>query len=189
MKAIKIAGYLLIPVILFLSYFLYASIREPVLQQENIERVEAQVIAKLEKLRDLEVLYADVHDHYANKFEELQRFIAKDTIYTIERIEKQAGVGDSVQITYDTLAAVAVRDTIFKMYPDLDVANLSKIPGSGKDFEIFSGYLRNKKDFRIPVFEIKDVAPVDPERITGRRNKKPLQVGDKYEATTSGNWQ
>lgn len=189
MKFIKIAGYLLIPVILFLSYFLYASIREPVLAQENIRRVETQVISKLEKLRDLEILYAEVHDHYANSFQELQRFVAKDTLYTIQRTEMQAGVGDSVQITFDTLASVAVRDTIFKMHPTLDVANLSKIPGSGKDFEIFSGYLRNKKDFRIPVFEIKDVDPIDRERVTGRRNKKPLQVGDKYEATTSGNWQ
>jgi hypothetical protein len=95
-----------------------------------------------------------------------------------------------VRTIIDTLGTRPVKDSLFpaSKYPDFDPSTLPVIPGSGgKQFEIYAGQIE-RNNVRVNVFEIKDIAPVNPER---RRNKneKALKVGSREEATLSGNWE
>jgi hypothetical protein len=191
MKIVNIVGYALFLVVILLGYWLYASIKAPLDEMKRIQAGEALVIKKLELIRDLQVAYNSVHEKYAPTFEELSRFVKEDTFLIKERIEKVVGANDSVQIEVRVLGKIAAKDSLFKKFPDLDLDNLATVPVSGAKFEIFAGRIavgRSTANLEVPVFEVKDPAPIDPERVTGRKNKKPLQVGSRFEATTSGNW-
>ncbi len=73
-------------------------------------------------------------------------------------------------------------------YPDItDVSRLPIIPGSGKKFEIYANKIL-KSGVPVDVFEVKDVAPINPER-RANHNENALRVGSRTDVTTSGNWE
>ncbi|HLT72167.1 MAG TPA: hypothetical protein VKZ75_05920 [Cyclobacteriaceae bacterium] len=79
----------------------------------------------------------------------------------------------------------------YQFDPNLDVANLSQIPGSeGKEFGIFTGKI-DRNGVPVNVIHVWDPAPVNPARSASNEaiNRQPLQFGSKTDVNTGGNWE
>jgi len=78
----------------------------------------------------------------------------------------------------------------YQFNPDIDITNLKEVPGSGKEFEIFTDKL-DRNGVPVNVIFVRDPAPVNPDRKESNEaiNRKPLQFGSKSDVKTSGNWE
>lgn len=191
MKIQKILSYVLIPVILFLSWYLINAFRVPILEQKRIEKIEAQVIEKLKLIRMAQIAYLGVNGKYCGDWNELEKFVNEGEIKIVDKKEIEydsAGRTFSKFILTD-LGKVAVKDSIFpeRNYPGFKIESLKIIPGSGKTFELFADKI-DAGGVTVDVFEAKDVAPENPKR-RANKNEKALRVGSRTEVTTSGNWE
>jgi hypothetical protein len=164
------------------------------MEQRRIESIEARVIDKLKMLRNLQLGFYSVHGKYAGTWDELTNFIKNDRFLNIQRTETVDSVDargiEYIKTKIDTLGTVPVRDSLFpaSRYPDFDPNTISTIPGSGgKKFELFGGRVR-RNNLEVDVFEIRDVAPVNPAR-RRNNNERALKVGSREEASTAGNWE
>lgn len=194
MSKTKIFTYVLLIPILILGYLLYDGIRGPIVEQRRIAAIEARVIDKLKLLRNIQAGYYSVNGKYAGSWPELIGFINNGKFLNIQRKEIVDSINaqgvESVRVIIDTLGTTPVRDSLFpaSAYPNFDPSTLPVIPGSGgKQFEIYAGQIE-RNNVRINVFEIKDTAPVNPER-RKKNNEKALKVGSREEATLAGNWE
>lgn len=78
----------------------------------------------------------------------------------------------------------------YHLNPKVDIKTLASIPGSDKQFEIFAGKV-NKNGIMVSVIEVKDPAPVNPERKASNeaKNRQPLGFGSRIDVGTGGNWE
>jgi hypothetical protein len=78
----------------------------------------------------------------------------------------------------------------YQLNPDVDIKTLSIVPGSGKVFEIYTSKL-DRSGVKVSVIEVKDPAPINPERKESNeaKNRKPLGFGSRTDVNTSGNWE
>ncbi len=78
----------------------------------------------------------------------------------------------------------------YQLNPDVDITNLSQVPGSNKKFDIFVGKVQ-KGNVEVSVIEVKDPSPINPDRNERNeaRNRQPLGFGSRVDVTTSGNWE
>jgi len=195
MKLTKIITWALVPVILFMSYFLYASIKDRIDQIETIKNVEAKVIEKLKIIREAEIAYLSVNGNYTSNWDSLAKFIESGKFYILDKKEQSELTSygaENIKVVIDTVGVISVKDSLFPAtkYPNLDVANLSTVPGSGKKFNIYADEIE-KNGIKIDVLEVSDPAPVNPDRKESNEalNKKPLRIGSREDVTTGGNWE
>lgn len=193
MTKTKIATYLLLIPILVLGFFLFKGIKDPMDELNRIESIEARVIDKLKLLRRIQLGYYSVHGNYAKTWDELTNFVKSGRFPNIQKREiivEQRAYGDSIRVEIDTLGTVAVRDSLFpeSRFPEFNPDNLPVVPGSdGKEFVLFAAEI-NKSGVTIDVFEIRDPAPVNPNR-RKNNNENALRVGSRDEATVAGNFE
>lgn len=79
----------------------------------------------------------------------------------------------------------------YQLNPNIDIKTIAIVPGSGgKTFDIFVEQ-SERNGIKIWVIEVKDPAPINPERKEENeaKNKKPLRFGSKTDVTTAGNWE
>lgn len=78
----------------------------------------------------------------------------------------------------------------YHLNPNVDVQNLSVVPGSGKQFEIFVGKI-DRNNAKVSVIEVRDPAPINPERKATNESKirQPLFFGSRTDVGTAGNWE
>jgi len=175
-----------------LGYLLYSGIQDVVEQEKRVALIEAAVIEKLQMLREAQLAYQASNGAYANNWNDLKKFISEGKIWIVQRTEttKLLEYGkEEITVKYDTLGFANVTDSLFndRKYPDFNLEALAVVPGSGgKMFEFFADKVeRNQYD--VNVFEIRDPAPVNPERKLNN-NEKALKVGSRTDASTEGNW-
>jgi hypothetical protein len=75
--------------------------------------------------------------------------------------------------------------------PAVDIKTLAVVPGSeGKTFDIFVGKI-DKSNTKVSVIEVKDPAPINPERKASNeaKNRQPLGFGSRVDVMTTGNWE
>ncbi|MDN3669897.1 hypothetical protein QWY93_11230 [Echinicola jeungdonensis] len=180
---------------LAVGYLLYKGIDDAMQEEKRIARIEARVIEKLQMLREAQMAYIAENKEYAGSWQELKDFIKNGQIHIVQKTEetKLLDYGEEeITISYDTLGAVNVQDSLFneRKYPDFNLQTLNVVPGSGgKTFEFFADKIeRGSNNMVIDVFEIRDPAPVNPER-RANNNEKALKVGSRTDASTSGNWE
>jgi hypothetical protein len=106
------------------------------------------------------------------------------------------------QGTITTVADIAPGTTITKgtnlynlwdyvLNPAVDIKTLGDVPGSeGKKFDIFVGKI-DKNNTKVSVIEVKDPAPINPERKASNeaKNRQPLGFGSRVDVGTGGNWE
>lgn len=192
MNLTKILTIVFIIISLGMAYFLYDSIMHDIKEEQRIAAIEAQVIKKLEMIRDAEIAYRAVHGNYTSDWDKLISFIDTGRIYITQRSEEIITLdygADSVIVNIDTLGTVGVKDSLFskEKYPNFDLQELPTIPGSGKQFELYANEI-SKSGVLVDVFEVRDVDPVNPAR-RSKNGRGPLRVGSKTEVTTAGNWE
>jgi len=143
-------------------------------------------------LRDAQLAYEASNGKYASTWDSLKTFIQEGEIWLIQRTEttKLLDYGkEETTVTFDTLGSVPVIDSLFneRKFPDFDLDKLAVVPGSGgKQFEFFADKIE-RNSYMINVFEIRDPAPINPERRLNN-NEKALRVGSRTDASTEGNW-
>ncbi len=189
----KILSIVFLLAALGLGYRLYLGVDEVVEEEKMLERTEARIIEKLEMLRDAQIAYQGSNGEYASNWNELREFIEDGRIYIVQRTEttELLDYGEEVTtVSVDTLGSVNVQDSLFneKKYPDFNLDLLNVVPGSGgKTFEFFADKIE-RSNREIAVFEIRDPAPINPER-RRNNNEKALRVGSRTDSSTSGNWE
>lgn len=74
--------------------------------------------------------------------------------------------------------------------PNTDVSELNIVPGSQKAFDIYADKIE-RNNVKVPVIEVKDPAPINPERSEGNeaKNRKPLRFGSRSDVSLGGNWE
>ena len=74
---------------------------------------------------------------------------------------------------------------------NVDIKTLGVVPGSnGKMFDIYVGKI-DKNNTKVSVIEVKDPAPINPERKASNeaKNRQPLGFGSRVDVGTAGNWE
>jgi len=113
---------------------------------------------------------------------ETYTFIEQGTIVALAKINPgdQVSRGQNLISMWD-----------YHLNPNVDVKNLSEVPGSnGKKFDIYVGKV-NRNNSMVSVIEVKDPAPINPERKASNeaRNRQPLGFGSRVDVNTTGNWE
>nr|MBI1229868.1 hypothetical protein [Cytophagales bacterium] len=176
-----------------LAYRLYLGVDEVVEEEKRLARTEARIIEKLQMLRDAQIAYRGTKGEYASNWQDLKEFIEDGSIFIVQRTEttKLLDYGkEETTVTFDTLGSVNVIDSLFneRKYPDFNLETLNVVPGSGgKQFEYFTDKIE-RSGREVSVFEIRDPAPINPER-RKNNNEKALRVGSRVDTSTSGNWE
>lgn len=175
-----------------LGYLLWKGVDNVVEEEKKVALIEAAIIEKLQMLRDAELAYQASNGEYAGNWNDLKKFITEGKIWLVQRTEttKLLEYGkEEISVKFDTLGSVNVIDSLFneRKYPDFNLEALAVVPGSGgKMFEFFADKVeRNQYD--VSVFEIRDPAPINPNRRLNN-NEKALKVGSRTDASTEGNW-
>ncbi|UCS95511.1 hypothetical protein KZP23_11100 [Echinicola marina] len=195
MNLTKILSIVFLLAALAVGYRLYKGVDDVMQEEKRIARIEARVIEKLQMLREAQIAYLASNGEYAGNWSDLKKFIEEGQIFIVQKTEetKLLDYGEEeITITYDTLGAVNVMDSLFneRKYPEFNLSALNVVPGSGgKTFTFFADKVeRGANKILIDVFEIKDPAPVNPDR-RANNNEKALRVGSRNDASTSGNWE
>lgn len=164
------------------GYLLFDSIMGEIRYQEEVDKVEQQVIAKLEKIREAEVAYKDARGEFTGDFDTLIHFVK----YGKMKISIQYGdKDDSTSVFRQEIKEVSILDSLFK---GVNVDSLAFVPPADTvEFELLASRVI-QGNVEVPVFQVRDPYPFDRQRRNEKHPKKPLQVGSISEATYSGNW-
>jgi len=172
----KVLSLVFFAVAIGLGYLLWKGVDNVVEEEKKIALVEAAIIEKLQMLRDAELAYQASNGEYAGNWNDLKKFITEGKIWLVQRTEttKLLEYGkEEITVEFDTLGSVNVVDSLFneRKYPDFNLEALAVVPGSGgKMFEFFADKVeRNQYD--VSVFEIRDPAPINPNRKLNNNEK------------------
>ena len=170
-----------------MATFLYVRIKDKNEEKLLIADVEAKVINKLIAIRRAENAYFSVKNEFTDNWDTLKLFVNEGKFFLTERketiIQRPFG-GDSIIVQLDTLAAVSVKDSIYKdEYANFDIANLEKLPHADTAFTIYASVFDEGA-----IIEVKDSKPINPSRQEGGQ-LQPLKFGSETAPTTKGNWE
>lgn len=154
-------------------YWLYAIIRDPIIAKERRQERKKMVIDRLEKARDAQKTYKDIHGEYTATWDTLINFIKHDTI---PEIKTKGDPNDTTQAIIRDTNLIPVKE---KLLPDYPVDSLEYAPKTGEKFKMDAGSI-TMRGVEVKVFEIKDVTPINDD--------KTLKVGSMKKGNTSGNW-
>lgn len=127
-----IINLLLIAVILLLSYMLYASIREPILfNNEKVKREDA-VVDRLKQVRDAQNIFKGIVGEYASDFDTLSEVLKTGQIKFV-KIEGDVDAGEESRITETFSPAI---DSIRALNINLDSLRFVPYAKAGTTFEI-----------------------------------------------------
>lgn len=115
-----------------------------------------------------------------NKIEDFT-FLEKGNVASLANITSGSEVSKGAYL-------ITVED--YQFNPNIDISNLKQVPGSDKEFEIFTDKL-DRNGVPVNVIFVRDPAPINPDRKESNEaiNRKPLQFGSKTDVKTSGNWE
>lgn len=111
------------------------------------------------------------------------KFIDSGTISSLGKVN----TGDKIR-----KGAFLINFWNYQFNPDIDIKTLSTVPGSGLQFEIFTGKV-DRNGVMVNVMHVIDPKPMNPDRRATNdpknRNRLPLQFGSKSDVSTVGNWE
>jgi hypothetical protein len=166
----------------FLAYKVYDSIASEIKYMAEVERIEADVIARLEKIRELQMIYRDEKGTFAPSFDSLTYFAEHGTMKIIREYGDR---DDSTTVFRQEIELVSIKDSMFKNYP-LDSLSIVPHNPNGAKF-ILNANVIEQNNVKVPVFEIKDPEPFSRDR-KHKDALNPLTVGSLTEVKYSGNW-
>lgn len=201
---------LLVACIAVLGYLCTKSILDPIKFQEEKDKREKAVIARLIDIRKAQIEYRNLNGKYTGSFDTLIAFIKegklpmvlKEGVLTDEQLEKGMTEKEAVKqglIKRDT-TYISVADTLFA--PGFVVDSIAYVPGTGSKIEMKAGQLSTASGLMLQVFEAKTPYSVylnglDKQEIYNlidvakKLDKYPgLKVGSVEEANNNaGNWE
>ena len=177
-----------------MAFYLYSRINSSIEQADRIAAAEQKIIDQLISIRDAEMAYISVNGEYTDNWDSLIQFVKEGEFYVIEKTETifELSYGaDSVYVQIDTLGTVAVYDSLFANRSNFNPDRLPFVPGYQETKFKVSVDRIDKSGILVPVIEVWNPKPVNPEReVHHELNKnKTLRFGSLYSVTTSGNWE
>ena len=193
MSLTKILTFVFLAIAIGIAYYLFDRIKFSIEEEERIANIESLVIDKLKFIRDAEILYKEANGQYTSDWNKLMSFLDTGKLYIVQRREITTLLdygAEETTIEIDTLGSIPARDTLYHtpIYDKFKINNIASIPHSGQKFELFADKI-SRNNVEVDVFEVVDVAPVNPARRGEESIKGPLRVGSRTEVTTGGNWE
>jgi hypothetical protein len=150
----------LVVVIVWLAYFLYRQIMDPLDFQKETKIREAAVIDRIKDIRSAEQAFKQKNKRYTANFDSLINFVLTDSLV----FERQIGsADDSVAVAKGLVKTEkftkAVKDTVF--YPKKltveQIRDIKFIPFAkpGTEYILRAGQLTTESKVVVPVFEAK----------------------------------
>lgn len=187
---------LLVALIVYLAYLLYANIKEPIAFNAEKERREAAVVDKLMSIRSAQEMYRDITGQFAPTFDTLKHVLENDSFMVVNvQGDPDDPDFDAADITYDT-SYFAAYDSVQSLGINLD--SLPYVPyGEGATFEIDADTLTYQKTLvnvvQVGVRKKVFMGPYADERFAKYDNRYDpnalLKFGDMSSPNTSGNWE
>jgi len=197
--------------IIYLGYLCYDSIKRPIDFQNEYNKRKAEVIQRLEEIRDVEVAYKSVYEKYTGSFDTLMNFLKNDSLPLVKKVGRltdsmlAAGMTETKAlalgiISRDTIR-VSAKDSLFKQHYAVD--SLPYVPYSGGVmFELGAGTVTTGSGVKVRVFECKIpneifLKGLDKQEVINLSDKAlklerypGLKVGSLEEANNNaGNWE
>ena len=122
----RIISIVLLLVSLVLAGYLVYSVKDTIDSKELISKSEAEIIKRLELIREAEIAYQEVHGNYTDNWDSLISFIKNSRLPILQRSEKiitLAYGADSVVVTVDTIGYISAQERIFKATHNMDAAD------------------------------------------------------------------
>jgi hypothetical protein len=193
----KIINLGLVFLALFLGYWLYKSIQDPIAFQEEKSKRKDAVVEVLKKIQTSQELYRAIKGSYAGSFDSLSKVLMTADV-TLEKLEADPSDPANQDKFIRTIIKKPAKDSLFSLLGGVvNLDSLRFIPyGEGKTFTIEADTItqQNSKvyvvevgtkykdfmgEFASPKYKKYD-ALYDPE--------KALKFGDLNSASTAGNW-
>ncbi len=193
----KIINIGLVFLALFLGYWLYKSIQDPIAFQEEKGKRRDAVVEVLKKIQTSQELYRTIKGSYAGSFDTLTKVLMTADV-TLEKLEADPTDPTNQDKFIRTIIKKPAKDSLFSLLGGVvNLDSLRFIPyGEGKTFTIEADTItqQNSKvyvvevgtkykdfmgEFASPKYKKYD-ALYDPE--------KALKFGDLNSASTAGNW-
>lgn len=187
-------------VIIVLGYLLYASIRKPIIFQEEIARRNEQIVNRLKDIRTAQTFYKQFNNAYTSSFDTLTDFLRTGQIPVVKLLPDPTDTTFTRSIS-DTIGYISISDSLYSKRPNFRIEDLSIIPFSdGRRFEMKADKV-DKGGVIVSVLEIQvpyeyytfDMDQQDVLNLRERQkaiNRYPgLKLGSLTEATTDGNWE
>jgi len=197
MNTTKILTIVMAVVWIALAFYLFYSIKFSIDEKERISDAEAEIVKKLELIREAQIAYAAVNGKYTSGWDSLVSFLDSGVFYLTEKTETitQLAYGaEEVTVNIDTLGTVPVMDSLFtaQIRATIDINDISYVPivEPKTQFDLWAGKI-NKAGLLVNVIEVKNPKPIDPGRDeeSEYNTRKPLRFGSRYNVTTAGNWE
>jgi hypothetical protein len=156
MKALhKILTLVVFPaIIVFLGYFLVASIMKPVRFENEVDKRKDVAVERLKAIRTLEVAFKGENGKFTASLDSLIDFYNNGQMTVIRQI---GSMDDSLAVAQkrvrrDTMK-VAIKDTLFKDQPTFIVDSIKYIPyGNGKEITL-DAVIKSVSGVNVPLFE------------------------------------
>ncbi len=192
----KVINIALILVTIVLTYWLYASIKEPIAFNSELEKRKLAVIAHLKKIQIAQDVFRMVSGKYANSFDTLSSVLENGKIEVI-KLEADPSDPTNQDKFVKSVSFVAAKDTIKSLLGDINISDLRYIPFTDKKvFDIDADTLTHQNNL-VNVVQVgtryKDFMGVfaDPKYKKYAKfydPEKVLKFGDMNSPNTNGNW-
>ena len=152
---------LLAVAVVLLAYMCYRSIMGPLEFEDERDRRENLIKARLIDIRKAQIEYKNIHKVHAANFDELSKFLKdeklpfliKEGVLTDEQLEKGMTEKEAVKkglIRRDTVWVTAV-DTLFGKGYNVD--DLRNVPGANVQFTMDTATLTSGSGYTVKVFQ------------------------------------
>mgnify|MGYP001154285876 FL=1 len=201
---------LLAAAVVLLVYMCYKSVTGPIEYDDQKDRRENLIKARLIDIRKAQIEYKNIHKVHAANFDELSKFLKdeklpfliKEGVLTDEQLEKGMTEKEAVKkglIRRDTIWVTAV-DTLFGKGYNVD--DLRNVPGANVQFTMDTATLTSGSGYTVKVFQCgvqydDYLGDLDKQLVYNlkdkaeKMNKYPgLRVGSVEEINNNaGNWE
>ena len=187
---------LLVALIAFLAYMLYANIKEPIAFQAEKSKRSNAVVERLIQIRTAQELYRDIKGTFANSFDSLQYVLTNDSI-PFENIIGDPDDPTNMDLVVRTVTYSPAIDSIMNMGINLDSLKFIPFAASGSEFTIEADTLTYQQSL-VSVCEVgtrwsefmgsfasKKYAKYDSRYDPDNR----LKFGDLSKPSLTGNWE
>ena len=169
----------LLAIIIFLGYKIIHSVLDPIKQAEELEAKEKAIVKRLKVIRQAQLAYRDVNERFTSSFDTLIDFMKNGELRVLTAYGDK---DDSTTVFRQEIRMVSVYDSMFS---NIAVDSVRYVPGKGDlEFEIGARFITKNK-LKVPVFQVTDPDPDNPERI---KEEDPLRVGNLNDVDYNGNW-
>jgi len=190
MKAIRILlNLLLLAGVIVVGYNLYKTVEEPIVFEQKRAVRDDAAIAKLQKIRQAQIIFKNKYGVYANSFDTLITVIKNEHLEVIKQI---GDPNDSTQVSKTVVTKIAIIDSLFKGDAKA-VEDLPLVPFTNNEKFGIVAQMIKKNDVEVPAFEVKTPYTSLYNGLIKKYylNKvgKSMKVGSLEEGTTTGNWE